>query len=86
MVKRLLVRIGIGVAIMTIAGVKIKKRQTARNRDSSYLEPKWDDRPSVDAKFDTDEIGLTQLDSIYRSEWVANTYPRSEEERKALEE
>ncbi|TCI39795.1 MULTISPECIES: hypothetical protein [unclassified Exiguobacterium] len=88
MVKRLLVRAGIGLALAAVARVGIQKLldDRARKEDHTYLEPKWDETPSVDADKDDDEVGLTQLDSIYRAEWQANTYPRSEAERKALEE
>ncbi|WP_047375757.1 hypothetical protein [Exiguobacterium sp. ZOR0005] len=87
MVKRMLVRAGIGLALAAVARVGIKKFLDDRETiDHSYLEPKWDETPSVDADKDEDEVGLTQLDSIYRAEWQANAYPRSEAERKALEE
>ncbi|WP_214823827.1 hypothetical protein [Exiguobacterium algae] len=88
MVKRLLVRAGIGLAIAAVTGAGIQKIRADRKReeDHSYLDPKWDEVSSVDADKDTDEVGLTQLDSIYRAEWQANAYPRSEAERKALEE
>ncbi|MCT4782322.1 MULTISPECIES: hypothetical protein [Exiguobacterium] len=87
MVKRLLVRAGIGLALAAVARVGIKKYLDDRAaNDHSYLEPKWDETPSVDADKDEDEVGLTQLDSIYRAEWQANAYPRSEAERKALED
>ncbi|TCI30743.1 hypothetical protein EVJ33_05470 [Exiguobacterium sp. SL-10] len=87
MVKRLLVRAGIGLALAAVARVGIQKLLGAnREEDHTYLEPRWDETPSVDADKDMDEVGLTQLDSIYRAEWQANTYPRSEAERRALEE
>lgn len=86
MVKRLLVRAGIGLAVAAAVNVGIQKLREARSEDHSYLDPKWDEIPSVDADKDEDEVGLTQLDSIYRAEWQANAYPRSEAERKALEE
>ncbi|KGI85553.1 MULTISPECIES: hypothetical protein [Exiguobacterium] len=87
MVKRLLVRAGIGLALAAVARVGIQKLLEAnREDDHTYLNPRWDETPSVDADKDADEVGLTQLDSIYRAEWQANAYPRSEAERKALEE
>ncbi|MCC5891220.1 hypothetical protein [Exiguobacterium sp.] len=87
MVKRMLVRAGIGLALAAVARVGIKKFLDDRDaKDHSYLDPKWDEAPSVDADKDEEEVGLTQLDSIYRAEWQANAYPRSEAERKALEE
>ena len=88
MVKRLLVRAGIGLEVAAAVKMGIQKLQEnrAREEDHSYLDPKWDEVPSVDSDKDEDEVGLTQLDSIYRAEWQANAYPRSEAERKALEE
>ncbi|WP_215145980.1 hypothetical protein [Exiguobacterium qingdaonense] len=88
MVKRLLVRAGIGLAVAAAVkiGIQMIEEERARKRDRSYLDPKWDEVPSVDSDKDESEVGLTQLDSIYRSEWQANAYPRSDAERKALEE
>lgn len=88
MVKKLLVRAGIGLALAAAAGAGIQKMKEDRKRkeDHSYLDQKWDEVSSVDADKDEDEVGLTQLDSIYRAEWQANAYPRSAAERKALEE
>lgn len=87
MVKRLLVRAGIGLALAAVARIGIQKLMDAnREDDHTYLNPRWDETPSVEADKDMGEVGLTQLDSIYRAEWQADAYPRSEAERKALEE
>ena len=89
MVKRLLVRAGIGLALAAVARVGIQKLLDSNQEDDhTYLNPRWDEAPSVDADKDEDEVGLTQLDSIYRAEWQANGFPQThaEAERKALEE
>lgn len=39
-----------------------------------------DREESVNAKYDHAEIGLTQLDSAYRSEWQANAFPQTHRE------
>ncbi len=44
-----------------------------------------DQDPSPDAAKDPDEVGLTKLDSIYRAEWQANGFPRSQTELEELE-
>lgn len=36
-----------------------------------------DHEESVNADTDEEEIGLTQLDSAYRSEWQANGFPQT---------
>ncbi|MGI1806515.1 hypothetical protein ACRPK8_12375 [Exiguobacterium sp. TDN 0502] len=43
-------------------------------------------RPSVDAKQDPQEVGLTQLDSIQRADWQANGFPQTHAELERLEQ
>ncbi|WP_298829600.1 hypothetical protein [uncultured Planococcus sp.] len=44
-----------------------------------------DREESVNADMDEAEIGLTQLDSAYRSEWQANGFPQTHKAMKELE-
>ncbi|WP_223642632.1 hypothetical protein [Planococcus sp. 4-30] len=44
-----------------------------------------DQEESVNADMDEAEIGLTQLDSAYRSEWQANGFPQTHKAMKELE-
>lgn len=44
-----------------------------------------DHEESVNADTDDAEIGLTQLDSAYRSEWQANGFPQTHKAMKELE-
>jgi hypothetical protein len=46
---------------------------------------KIDRMESVDADKVPEEKGLTQLDSTYRSEWIANGFPQTHKEMKELE-
>lgn len=45
-----------------------------------------DRKESVNAEYDEEEIGLTQLDSAYRSEWQANGFPQTHRRMKELED
>ncbi|MGH2319100.1 hypothetical protein ACRC6Q_15140 [Planococcus sp. SE5232] len=45
-----------------------------------------DQEESVNADMDEAEIGLTQLDSAYRSEWQANGFPQTHKAMKELKE
>lgn len=45
-----------------------------------------DREESVNAPYDDAEIGLTQLDAAYRSEWQANGFPQTHRRLKELEE
>lgn len=45
-----------------------------------------DRKESVNAKYDEEEIGLTQLDAAYRSEWQANGFPQTHKRMKELED
>ncbi|WP_223700468.1 hypothetical protein [Sutcliffiella deserti] len=68
----------------------IKKRQKNKYRvleDTDMRNSKKIDRmESVDASKDEKEKGLTQLDSAYRAEWVANGFPQTHKKMKELEE
>ncbi len=72
-----------------IAGASLllfRKREQVTQTDAlrDYLAH-LDQDPSPDAAKDPDEVGLTKLDSIYRSEWQANGFPRSRTELEELE-
>ncbi|AOT00268.1 MULTISPECIES: hypothetical protein [Exiguobacterium] len=72
-----------------IAGASLllfRKREQSTQTDAlrDYLAH-LDQDPSPDAAKDPDEVGLTKLDSIYRSEWQANGFPRSRTELEELE-
>ncbi|KNH34143.1 hypothetical protein [Exiguobacterium acetylicum] len=72
-----------------IAGASLlllRKREQGTQTDAlrDYLAH-LDQDPSPDAAKDPDEVGLTKLDSIYRSEWQANGFPRSRTELEELE-
>lgn len=72
-----------------IAGTSLlllRKREQGTQTDAlrEYLAH-LDQDPSPDAAKDPDEVGLTKLDSIYRTEWQANGFPRSRTELEELE-
>lgn len=72
-----------------IAGASLllfRRREQSTQTDAlrDYLAH-LDQDPSPDAAKDPDEVGLTKLDSIYRSEWQANGFPRSRTELEELE-
>jgi len=64
-------------AIATIAYQQYQQRKTTSDD--------IDHRPSVDAKRDPAEVGLTQLDSIHRADWQANGFPQTHAELERLE-
>lgn len=65
-------------AIATIAYQQYQQRKTSTDD--------IDHRPSVDAKRDPAEVGLTQLDSIHRADWQANGFPQTHAELERLEQ
>ncbi|WP_026695222.1 hypothetical protein [Peribacillus kribbensis] len=76
-----------GTAALLLAAYK------KRNGNVEVLEDldmrnsgKLDEMESVDADKVPEEQGLTQLDSTYRNEWVANGFPQTHQEMKELEE
>ncbi|MGD6818269.1 hypothetical protein [Metabacillus sp. 84] len=73
-----------GSAIWAAASYKKKRKQLEKelenpNRKLHQIE-------SADASKEQEEKELTQLDSVQRSEWVANGFPQTHQEMRELEE
>ncbi|RJP02224.1 hypothetical protein D3D03_02485 [Exiguobacterium sp. RIT452] len=83
---RLRKRYVFGASVLAGAGLLLLKNKDKREADplKEYLTH-LDQDLSPDADKDPDEVGLTKLDSIYRAEWQANGYPRSQKELEDLE-
>lgn len=68
------------------AAAAYKKRQKELEKDRENPNRKLHQIESADADKDPEEKDLTQLDSVQKSEWVANGFPQTHAERRALEE
>ncbi|WP_029333386.1 hypothetical protein [Exiguobacterium oxidotolerans] len=70
-----------GAGVLAGTGLVMKKMKSRRppSHLKEYLDH-LDQDESQDADKDEDEVGLTKLDSMYRSEWQANGFPRSQQE------
>lgn len=75
-----------GAGVLAGTGFVMSKLRSKRppSHLKDYLSH-LDREESQDADKDTDEVGLTKLDSMYRSEWQANGFPRSQQELDELE-
>lgn len=78
------------VAVSGIALVTAYKKNKEKNfwvyQDKDMRNSRTvDKKESVKAKYDSAEVGLTQLDSAYRSEWQANAFPQTHREMERLE-
>ncbi len=85
--KRLKKRHLFGASLLAGTGVILAKKIADSKKErplENYLNL-LDKRESQDADKDIDEVGLTQLDSIYRADWQANGFPRSQKELEELE-
>ncbi|MGX8236410.1 hypothetical protein D3D03_05565 [Exiguobacterium sp. RIT452] len=72
--------------VVTLSALAIKRYQQSCSKDQSISHTaELDQRPSVDAKTDETEVGLTQLDSIQRADWQANGFPQTHAELERLE-
>nr|WP_251137065.1 hypothetical protein [Exiguobacterium sp. s193] len=65
--------------------IKQYKRACVNDGQSISDSAEIDRRPSVDQPHDEAEVGLTQLDSIQRSDWQANGFPQTHAELEQLE-
>ena len=76
-----------GAALLTAAYRKSQKETIMFLEDTDMRNSKKiDQMESVDADVDPAEKGLTQLDSAYRAEWVANGFPQTHMEMEELKE
>lgn len=82
-------------SLLSIGGVMLVKGtiEQRRNKEFPVLQDtdmrnsdRVDEMESVDADKEASEKGLSQLDSTYRDEWVANGFPQTHEEMRELEE
>ncbi len=73
-----------GIAVLT--ALVVKRYQQGGFSSQDFSDPTALDRqPSIDAKKDEAEVGLTQLDSIHRADWQANGFPQTHAELERLE-
>lgn len=72
--------------IAALSALVIKRYKQAGDSSEGFSNPAALDRqPSIDAKRDETEVGLTQLDSIHRADWQANGFPQTHAELERLE-
>ncbi|WP_044022263.1 hypothetical protein [Bacillus sp. SG-1] len=73
-----------------LASAIYKKRKKANFPVDEDIDTKHDLRAdheeSPNAAYEEEEIGLTKLDSTYRSEWQANGFPMTHAEMERLEQ
>lgn len=74
-----------GSLALTVVAIKQYQRACTNNGTSISDSAELDRRPSVDQQHDEAEVGLTQLDSIQRSDWQANGFPQTHAELEQLE-
>jgi GH15 family glucan-1,4-alpha-glucosidase len=75
-----------GAALLTAIYRKSQKATVQFLKDTDMRNSKKiDQMESVDADVDPTEKGLSQLDSAYRAEWVANGFPQTHMEMEELE-
>ncbi|OIN68063.1 hypothetical protein BLD48_04245 [Exiguobacterium sp. KRL4] len=75
-----------GIVAVSVLAIQRYKQScsNAQDQDVSH-SAELDQRPSIDAKTDETEVGLTQLDSIHRADWQANGFPQTHAELERLE-
>ena len=72
--------------LAALSALAIKRYKQSGNSSQGFSDPTALDRqPSIDAKKDETEVGLTQLDSIHRADWQANGFPQTHAELERLE-
>lgn len=75
-----------GIILLTVYKKNKRKRIWVYEDNDMRNSTEVDQEESVNAPYDDAEIGLTQLDSTYRSEWQANGFPQTHKRMKELEE
>lgn len=74
-----------GIILLTVYNKNKKKRIWVYEDNDMRNSTEVDQEESVNAPYDDAEIGLTKLDSAYRSEWQANGFPQTHKRMKELE-
>ncbi|MCM3540638.1 hypothetical protein [Priestia endophytica] len=79
--------ISTGGAALAVAAYKKKRKASFKVRPDTDMRnsKKIDQVESVDADKARDEEGLTQYDSVLKSDWVANGFPQTHMELEELE-
>ncbi|HZG70188.1 MAG TPA: hypothetical protein VEY51_01510 [Chondromyces sp.] len=77
-----------GGAVLAMEAYRRRKKEPFKVLEDTDMRNsvKVDRLESVDADKVPEEQGLTQLDSAYRAEWIANGFPQTHEEIEELEE
>ena len=66
-----------GGALLAMEAYKMRQKEAVLEDTDMRNSKKIDREESVNAETDPEEKGLTQLDSAYRAEWVANGFPQT---------
>lgn len=74
-----------GILLLTAYNKKKKKKVWVFADNDMRNSEEVDHEESVNAPYDEAEIGLTKLDSAYRSEWQANGFPQTQRQLEELE-
>lgn len=74
-----------GILLLTAYNKNKKKKVWVFEDNDMRNSLDVDREESVNAPYDDAEIGLTKLDSAYRSEWQANGFPQTHKRMKELE-
>lgn len=69
-----------GGALLAMEAYKMRQKEAVLEDTDMRNSKKIDREESVNAKTDPEEKGLTQLDSAYRAEWVANGFPQTRDQ------
>ncbi|WP_409291062.1 hypothetical protein [Peribacillus sp. SCS-37] len=79
--------ISAGGAAFFVAAYKQRQKESFKVLEDTDMRKseKIDQMESVYAPQDPEEQGLSQLDSAYRAEWVANGFPQTHRELEELE-
>ena len=71
-----------GGALLAMEAYKMRQKEAGQVLEDTDMRnsKKIDRAESVNAQTDPEEKGLTQLDSAYRAEWVANGFPQTRDQ------
>ena len=71
-----------GGALLAMEAYKLRQKEAGQVLEDTDMRnsKKIDRTESVNAQTDPEEKGLTQLDSAYRAEWVANGFPQTRDQ------
>lgn len=69
-----------GGALLAMEAYKMRQKEAVLEDTDMRNSKKIDHEESVNAETDPEEKGLTQLDSAYRAEWVANGFPQTRDQ------